>query len=417
MEDTGYSFKSTKIHLIVKALTLYPMINVIERIYKSMSIPELILITFLMFVYYFVYDLITNKKIKFKVTIIGFIATCVILWIVIWGMETFCKFAHKDIKIEMNDIKQVGVNLFDEFDIDETEKLVVTNQETLNLIFDNMFPITRKSDYKSYYNDDTIKSLILSLKLKNNKKVNITVYLEEDKYKEVISRLKEDEAYINSIINYYTIENDGYFEIYNSYINLNSNKKLKEAVNKNIKEYVKNTMQLVIDDKAKYYTERFEIYEYKNHKLYRSVMQIYESTQMEKDILRILNEISKNKILKIAENSEDNEIIYTISRKINQYEEESRKEIREYQNDKIFNFIKEDYANEFDSSKPYYKIQARRVNHYKENVFYTNNVEKFEKCIENQMNLEEDFYFLDTSLYDGKYYEYNETSEVMENDL
>ena len=73
MESAGYSFNSTKAHLFVKILTLVPIVIIFGNLCKKLLIVQNILIIILIFAYYYVFDLITNKKIKPipRVTICG----------------------------------------------------------------------------------------------------------------------------------------------------------------------------------------------------------------------------------------------------------------------------------------------------------------------------------------------------------
>ena len=69
MENNGFSFYSKNIHLFVKGLTLYPMIHVVKLLFYSDSIldfdfeflPHFIFVLAVIFIYYLVYDLITNN--------------------------------------------------------------------------------------------------------------------------------------------------------------------------------------------------------------------------------------------------------------------------------------------------------------------------------------------------------------------
>ena len=70
-ENVGDSFRSVKIHEFVKALTMYPMIAFINSLDILDQDIEIILFVYaLLLVYFFVYDIITNKKQRFKVSIL-----------------------------------------------------------------------------------------------------------------------------------------------------------------------------------------------------------------------------------------------------------------------------------------------------------------------------------------------------------
>ena len=77
MENTEESFASTSIHLIIKALTIFPMIVILNQIEAEME-WNIVLIA-LVIVYYFLFDLIVKKKVTFPVSIVGIVATLFIL--------------------------------------------------------------------------------------------------------------------------------------------------------------------------------------------------------------------------------------------------------------------------------------------------------------------------------------------------
>ena len=78
MENTEESFYSIYMHLFVKGLTLTPIISVLAIIDAPPT--GLALLLAVIFVYYYVYDIITNRKVKLKVEITVFILTVIILF-------------------------------------------------------------------------------------------------------------------------------------------------------------------------------------------------------------------------------------------------------------------------------------------------------------------------------------------------
>ena len=64
MEKAGESFISDKAHLVVKGLTLIPFVIFAIEIFEYSDFSEILLLLAIILVYWFVYDLITAKKIK-----------------------------------------------------------------------------------------------------------------------------------------------------------------------------------------------------------------------------------------------------------------------------------------------------------------------------------------------------------------
>ena len=110
-ENVGDSFRSTKIHEFVKALTMYPMIAFINSIEIFDQDIEIILFVYaLLLVYFFVYDIITNKKQRFKVSILYILIIFISLNVITLGIEKM--IANKDIRRYcLEDVESISINL------------------------------------------------------------------------------------------------------------------------------------------------------------------------------------------------------------------------------------------------------------------------------------------------------------------
>lgn len=80
METAPESFEKTKTHLLVKGLTLAPFVVFLVSFidYESFGIISILLA--IIAVYYFVYDLITNKKVKLKSNLIYLVMSVLVLF-------------------------------------------------------------------------------------------------------------------------------------------------------------------------------------------------------------------------------------------------------------------------------------------------------------------------------------------------
>ena len=110
-ENVGDSFRSTKIHEFVKALTMFPMIAFINSIEIFDQGIEIILFVYaLLLVYFFVYDIITNKKQRFKVSILYILIIFISLNVITLGIEKM--IANKDIRRYcLEDVESISINL------------------------------------------------------------------------------------------------------------------------------------------------------------------------------------------------------------------------------------------------------------------------------------------------------------------
>lgn len=80
METAPESFEKTKTHLLVKGLTLAPFVVFLVTVIDYESFGIIAILLAIITVYYFVYDLITNKKIKFKDNLIYLVMSVLVLF-------------------------------------------------------------------------------------------------------------------------------------------------------------------------------------------------------------------------------------------------------------------------------------------------------------------------------------------------
>ena len=208
MENTGASFKSEKIHLIIKAITLYPMIVFLSEIYDDIRFPELVLILFLIFVYYFVYDLITNKKIKLKVTILSFILCCAVLVVINSGLNFVNGKLPKNNEFYAKDIENIELELSDAFysylsTNYDANYAKIENEEIKNFIFDNIIPVNENFVETYVYDINTnfssTNKISLKITLNNGRKIKFDAELYTNSYIELLEKILQDENYIKNL--------------------------------------------------------------------------------------------------------------------------------------------------------------------------------------------------------------------------
>ena len=182
MEKAGESFISDKSHLVVKGLTLIPFVIIAIEIFDYSGASEILLLAAIVVVYWFVYDLITAKKLKVKNNLLALVLSFVTLFV-------FFK---------------VGIEIKEEFkeniDIDDIDYLMVCDN---NYYYDyssisyagryeekEMYKITDKNDIKKV------------LKHIRQEEINRKSYEDYSRYQEYECSLK---AYINSneYVSYY----------------------------------------------------------------------------------------------------------------------------------------------------------------------------------------------------------------------
>ena len=131
---------------------------------------------------------------------------------------------------------------------------------------------------------------------------------------------------------------------------------------------------------------------YKNHKYNIYSFTVQDGEKLNDELIKIYNKINKEKIEKFYNNPVRNNAILgiTILRRLEDMTYERNVNSADfdiYSNKNMLNFIKEDYKNDFDSEKPYYRIK----DHWTGAQYYTNDVERIESILEEEINLEEVF--------------------------
>ena len=399
MENSGVSFNSDKIHLLVKALTIYPMVYFVKMIFfrgnfNTDYIPQLLFAIALILIYYLIYDLITSKKIKLRVNLLSYIVSFAVLFVIVTGINEIYKKSYEDINIEVNNIKNVSVNLEDKFFISEDEeKLLISNRDIVNFLFDKSFGIDEIYNGKIEGGTDRISGIV---ELRNGKKVKIGAYFKNNDYKEFVNKLLNDKQYVNEIKEIYGISKYSYYSneySYGSYIDLNKNPELKILLNDNMENLIKQKLQkIAIGDYNN--TELINLVMYKNHKKYDLRLELYESEYLN-SIINVQNKINSEKLKRILTGEEKRNAYYgdydyyeyNLIRNKKGFLEYSDRNIQESKNGKITEFIINN-SETFDFSKPYYKLYS-----YRDGIaYFTNNIEKIEQVIKEYIDLDKEFY-------------------------
>lgn len=412
MENTGASFKSEKIHLIIKAITLYPMIVFLSEIYDDIRFPELVLILFLIFVYYFVYDLITNKKIKLKVTILSFILCCAVLVVINSGLNFVNGKLPKNNEFYAKDIENIELELSDAFysylsTNYDANYAKIENEEIKNFIFDNIIPVNENFVETYVYDINTnfssTNKISLKITLNNGRKIKFDAELYTNSYIELLEKILQDENYIKNLSEKCKIKSNAILE-YNAIgrnrFLLKKEDKIIELTNANLIDYIKQSIQNEIDihksttyDETGYIDE-IRIYSYTNHS--RNVLEI-NLTSIPVDMLNVVAEGTNNYSKKIIERLNEEYVNpYFEFEKICNQEIIYSGNLSEENYKKVLDYIKEDENNNFDSTKDYYIIDTD-IGGIR---YFTNDIEKIEEIIENSRLTREEYDVFDDNYSD-----------------
>ena len=409
MENTGNSFESEKLHLLVKGITLYPVWVVLYQIYDELEIPQLLLIMFVVFVYYFVYDLITIKKIKFKTTCVAFVVTSVVLLLTTMGLTKVGELTNEQKEYYYaNEINSMEIRLSELFygnmsygEIkDENLNKLILSQITKNDYTRHGYGGSVAVDVSKV--DSYVKNYSISVKcnFNNNEDIKISGRIDKDTYIQLLNYVLNDEEYINGLVEEWKISKDAMLEI----VDGTSDKvfvgkeaeRIKEVINKNLHEHLKekisqelNSIENGSNYKMDYYdynyyaVDNIEIYEYEDFEVKNYNVSFDVRSEVAQVIYDELNkaalEISEE-YLKDIDGEDEFDYRYETNGRIARFNNDS---YVEYANiyDADIRLIKEyiEKVNdiEFDVTKEFYQIDLYSM----DCILFVNSIEEFERTI------------------------------------
>jgi hypothetical protein len=109
LETAGESFENKYIHMIVKGFTLIPFAMILVALIDSNEWEAIMFIIAIIAVYYFIYDLVTNKKNKIGQNILAMMASIFILCSVYGTLVIIAE--NIDLEIEVSDISRCQILL------------------------------------------------------------------------------------------------------------------------------------------------------------------------------------------------------------------------------------------------------------------------------------------------------------------
>ena len=369
MEDNEESFGSLKLHLLVKALTLIPVILFANFANLSEDITAFVVIVIISAIYYFVFDLIVKRKVPIKVTVLSFILTIFVIQASISTLRVMNK--TKSIDIDSEDIKSISIGknrrartgLFSisysgENNLVFDGDYFIKDSEALDMILKAKLSAENKveDDYYSYPSE----MLYFNIKLASGKEYYTRFYVYEKDYDKIVDYLRNDDDYMKHIKNN-ILENSGVY-LSNDQILV---RKTEKIVEKELKDNLPDTDFSKLKDGNVYYIEKKV---YNNHKLYT---------------YKIPTNVSDNSLKAIAEFSNETSLDNIKGYKYGLYASvyDRNKVIGNIDNaQKLLEFMEENAREEFNPNKKYYIISGDLETNdgYKSFVFYTNKIEEID---------------------------------------
>lgn len=278
LEMAGESYETRNIHLGVKLLTLIPFMFLFCGFATDDSEEVCVFLFAIMAVYYFVFDLITNKKINWKASIAMFFVSIAVIYFYYVGFTSHFDLVNTEVELQTTEIESILVEGIDvtwrderPFYLSITEENMIQylvgkmiNSSASNLYYDiGIQPVETETVNESIKVIDDInligENVKLKIRLKNGKEYSLREYWNAEIWKKIFTTYGTQEFNRNLTNMRLSIEN--------LQLTLKEEKEILEILNSQMNQmtyqeiwqlYQKNT------DGGRYY-EYITLYDYCEH--------------------------------------------------------------------------------------------------------------------------------------------------------
>lgn len=400
MENNEESFANEKIHILVKALTIFPimiLLNLAEAEKEFNIIVIAIIIT-----YYFIYDFIIKRKIKLKTSLIYLAITLILLQGICSTSEKIQKSMPLP-KLNTENIASVKIqsiyynNRVDYYNSYVTklggyienkdiikllmdssvEKYMETSEETTDIQFDantldsnNFDPETKDIAINDMIKIDDSVNMNVAFKMKNGKMYTTNLKLYSKDFEKIKLALSKEEKFIKNI-------KDAF--IHNGVSTINNNMFLegeeKDIVSREIETKI-NTMNLDELLQNEYVNTETYIckYYYYNHKL----QGVSIPAEITDEVLKIASKHTNKLSVEYIKNNLDRTYNYQVYNEKQNINGTGESKTYLYYSEDMTKFILENEYEEFDITKPYVVVDIETRYNLQ---FYTNKVEEVQNIV------------------------------------
>ena len=441
MENCEESFEKVRTHIFVKALTILPMIillntynNYSEYAESTTGNSTILFNLCLIIFYYYIYDFIVKRKVGVKTSIAGLAITLIVLQGTCMGMN-YLKENKETPTIRIEDVAEIAVGTedyyspgysFDILNIASGPKHFIQNNELATTVLKGAAKIqeqqTKYEEEAILYNNneieymtnyvDNIRTINVILKLNNGKEYNL-VYLpiSEMDYDKVVNILQNDETYMNMVRA--ELEKDDLILLDSRLCSQELQDKLKNEIKNKINTISKETMFL-----SGSYGQIIKYY-YDDHTLVGKNTCIEMTPEMlnlcakeinKNSLKELKNTIEKNQFKSFSINLMDESMWYGVSHKYLGFQKTK---------EDVANLLMEEET--FDANKSFYKIETEleNGNHVS---FFTNKVDEIDNLIQLEIEKNPEYYweyeyelqkyYRSDLLYQNYYYEEENVEEI-----
>ena len=383
MEDTEESFSNVKLHLIVKALTILPMI-----IFINLIDPEVEFTIFafaLITVYYFVFDFVVKRKVSLKLSIGSLLATVLIFQGICSGVK-FLKEEFTEKSINKENIVAVSIDSYRynyNYSYTQTvweEKNYSKNQEIIDLIFEAGYKATFEKEKNNNHNK--LGVLNVYFKTKTGKEINVRMDILQNDIEKILEVAQKDEKIVEKIRD--SFYGKGEILLGGLICDENEKKQIFEEIEKNINNISTKDLFKLLEEN----NNIIKKYSYRNNKLKEISLPIDFTEEIFKIATDKMNRYTKESIEMARKEGS-----YYGSFYIESLENTSiqYKDYEHYINDddKIIQFILKNYDEPVEYNKPYYILKGNALSYRNGVYFFTNKVEEIDFLLQNNMLYED----------------------------
>lgn len=340
MEIAGESFEKQNIHFMVKGLTLAPFIAILIAAIDGGAGEGVIIILGIIAIYYFIYDLITGKKVKFKD---NFIALCV-SGLVMFGAYYAIIAIDENIehKLDIEDIASATMSY-------RGFEYTIEDQEDIQKLF---------VDARGSYNQSSIHAYV-TVRAKNGMRCRDYMKVSA----KMLEKFEQNSTKIAGI-NYDVAIKDNYFAFVG-----NEEKELKVLIVDAFKNLDKNSNSAFED--AKY---NISVSSYINHKM----VSVSCPIELTPEIFEIATRAYNRKAVYDMMNTDTREWYSTTIYRDNKYEYVSYDIINDYTalNEELGRFIKDNENEKVAINGDIALIRGNR------SIFFTNKIDEVIKIFD-----------------------------------
>jgi membrane protein len=362
MENNETSFKSEKLHVLVKGLLITPVLFLIYPAFREhVDTLGILIFAIIIIGYYYLYDLVTRKSIgNFLRTSINLVCTIVVVFGIAFLIDEVKKeetFLLESDKIDYIEFKDMDLSM------SASQYPKITDQELIDEIVKQT--ITKYPDYGS----DSSRTGIV-VKMDSGKEIEYTMAVPDAVYADMTEKIKNSKDYAQ----FKDLEKNNLFAY--RFGNIRRSRKADDEIKKIIQEAFDNAINHQLNEASKYSTITF-FYYYDQGNVYMYQLSSNASPELE----ALLEEEITAKNKKIAKNLDKKEFTDTtpyLNSSGSFLPKDSQYLVNTMQ-DEIKSFIRKYSDDKFDTAKDYIVFDYYTG---AENAFTTNRVSEFLALLE-----------------------------------